>query len=87
MRNNRSEDDDVQILDVASEPSSRKATKYNITYSSPISQQAVSVNCIDLPDLVAVIPFCRENRSIYLIEQLRPALFVKHGWQAGNLQY
>lgn len=81
MAHNRSEIDDVQILHVASEPASRETTRYHLTYASPISEQALSVNCIDLPDLAAVIPFCRETRTVYLIEQVRPALFVKHGWK------
>lgn len=73
--------DDVQILHVASEPATRKTTRYSVTYTSPVSEQSLSVNCIDLPDLAAVIPFCRESRAIYVIEQVRPALFAKHGWK------
>lgn len=81
MARNRLEVDDVRILQVASEPASRETTRYNVTYTSPISEHALSVNCIDLPDLAAVIPFCRETRTIYLVEQVRPALFAKHGWK------
>ncbi|MVA79102.1 NUDIX domain-containing protein [Agrobacterium vitis] len=76
-----SETDDVEILHVGSEPASRKTTRYKVTYSLPVAKQSASVNCVDLPDLAAAIPFCRETRTIYLIEQVRPALFVKHGWK------
>ncbi|KZC95512.1 MULTISPECIES: NUDIX hydrolase [Clavibacter] len=39
------------------------------------------MDCIDLPDLAAVIPYCPEDASVHLVEQVRPALFVKHGWR------
>lgn len=73
--------DEVRIRDLASEPSSRATTRYSLTAASPVSDRRMSVDCIDLPDLAAVIPYCREDRSVYLVEQVRPALFAKHGWR------
>lgn len=70
----------IRVRNVTSELSSRETTRYSLTVCSPVSEQSVSVDCVELPDVVAVIPYCHVNRSVYLVEQVRPTLFVKHGW-------
>lgn len=72
--------EEVELGAVTTSAATRVTTKYNVTATTPVSVQALSVNCIDLPDLAAVIPYCADDHSIYLIEQVRPGLFAKHGW-------
>ena len=73
-------DADVQILAVTSAPASRRTVRYDVTYRSPLSTHTLSVSCIDLPDLAAAIPYSPDHHTVYLIEQVRPALLVRHGW-------
>lgn len=73
-------DVDIDVLSATSEASSRDTIKHKVAYRSPVSTESVEVNCVQLPDLAAVIPFCEETRSIYLVQQVRPALVVRHGW-------
>lgn len=73
--------EEVELGAVTSSTATRVTTKYNVTATTPASVQALSVNCVDLPDLAAVIPYNAEDHSIYLVEQVRAGLFAKHGWK------
>lgn len=73
--------EEVELGTVTALPATRVTTKYSVTATTPVSVQALSVNCVDLPDLAAVIPYSAHDHSIYLIEQVRPGLFAKHGWK------
>lgn len=75
------EAEEVELGPVTTSTATRATTKYNLTATTPVSVQRLTVNCVDLPDLAAVIPYNAEDHSIYLIEQVRAGLFAKHGWK------
>lgn len=81
LTSDRTGAEEVQLSAVTTSAATRVTTKYNVTATTPVSVQALSVNCVDLPDLAAVIPYCAQDHSIYLIEQVRTGLYAKHGWK------